>query len=101
MRTTSSLLSLVSLYNIPTTSAAHFSAHVSPALVFYEYVITFEQELAVVWRRKFTLVSLLLIVVRWTLLVEAIILALPQPSEDVRILHVVSQASLTSQFRGL
>ncbi|KIP03869.1 hypothetical protein PHLGIDRAFT_121223 [Phlebiopsis gigantea 11061_1 CR5-6] len=64
------------------TSADHLFVAI-PALVVYEYVITFEQELAVVWRRKFTLVSLLLIVIRWTLLVEAVFLVLPQPSEDV------------------
>ncbi|KIP03866.1 hypothetical protein PHLGIDRAFT_129899 [Phlebiopsis gigantea 11061_1 CR5-6] len=52
-----------------------------PALVFYEYLITFGQELMVVWRRKFTWASVLLVAIRWTILLEAIFLVLPQPSE--------------------
>ena len=54
------------------------------ALIFYEYVITFEREVSVVWRRRLSPSTLLLLTIRWTLLFEAICLVLPQPSLEVR-----------------
>lgn len=65
-------------------SSPIFELTLLAALVVYEFLITFEQELAVVWRRKLTLASVLLIAIRWTILLEAIFLILPQPSETVR-----------------
>ena len=53
------------------------------ALIFYEYAITFAQEVAVVWRQRFSPVSLLLVCIRWTLLLEALFLVLPQPMSHV------------------
>ncbi|EKM56357.1 uncharacterized protein PHACADRAFT_140967, partial [Phanerochaete carnosa HHB-10118-sp] len=41
-------------------------------LVVYEFVITLDQEIAVVWRRKFTLTSLLLLSTRWLMLLNPI-----------------------------
>ena len=37
------------------------------ALVVYEYLITFDREIAVVWNRRWTATSALLVFVRWTM----------------------------------
>jgi hypothetical protein len=64
--------------------------HLNPdaAIIVYEYAITFAQEVAVVWQRKFSFVSLLLIYTRWTLLLEALFLMLPQPTPEVRVASI-------------
>lgn len=49
----------------------------SPALLLYEYAITIDQEWNAVWRRKWTLVSGLLITIRWDMLAFAFISLLP------------------------
>ena len=54
-------------------SVAHGCA--CPVLVIYDYAITFERELAVAWR--FSLTSLLLISMRWTLLFIEILTLTP------------------------
>jgi hypothetical protein len=61
----------------------------------YEYAITFAQEVAVVWQRKFSFVSLLLISTRWTLLLEALFLMLPQPTPEVRVASIRCYMTLT------
>ena len=43
----------------------------------YDYVITFNQEIRTVRQRKPSLVSLLLITTRWTLLLEAVSQLIP------------------------
>ncbi|EKM52093.1 uncharacterized protein PHACADRAFT_199589 [Phanerochaete carnosa HHB-10118-sp] len=55
------------------------------ALIFYEYAILLGQEVTVVWQRKLSPASLLLLTIRWTLLFEAISLVLPQPSPEAAI----------------
>ncbi|EKM52087.1 uncharacterized protein PHACADRAFT_199583 [Phanerochaete carnosa HHB-10118-sp] len=52
------------------------------ALIFYEYAISFGQEMSLVWKRKINPGSCLLLKIRWTLLFEAIALVLPQPSPE-------------------
>ena len=53
-------------------SASYISQLIARAyiagLLLYEYVITFDQEIAVVWKRKFNLASLLLLAARWTMM---------------------------------
>ncbi|KIP06042.1 hypothetical protein PHLGIDRAFT_73255, partial [Phlebiopsis gigantea 11061_1 CR5-6] len=51
-------------------------------LLAYEYIITFDQELSAIWRRKFNATSLLFITVRWTMLFNAALLSIP-PSARV------------------
>ncbi|EKM60189.1 uncharacterized protein PHACADRAFT_246036 [Phanerochaete carnosa HHB-10118-sp] len=51
------------------------------SLVSYEYVITLDREIAAVWRRKFTVTSLLLLAVRW-LMVLGLILQVAQPGDS-------------------
>lgn len=43
------------------------------ALVFYEHAITFQRELTLIWRRKFSIPSLLFICIRYVLLCNAIV----------------------------
>ncbi|KIP07983.1 hypothetical protein PHLGIDRAFT_401780 [Phlebiopsis gigantea 11061_1 CR5-6] len=38
------------------------------ALVVYEYVITWQQEARTIWRRKFTVTSVFLVAIRYTML---------------------------------
>ncbi|EKM48194.1 uncharacterized protein PHACADRAFT_214913 [Phanerochaete carnosa HHB-10118-sp] len=52
------------------------------ALVVYEYLITFDQEVAIVWRRKITLTSAFLVILRWAMVVNAIIANIV-PSTDL------------------
>ena len=57
---------------------------VAPALVVYDYVLTLDQEVDTVWRRRFSVVSLLLVLTRWTLLLNiALNLAPPGPQVTV------------------
>ncbi|EKM57579.1 uncharacterized protein PHACADRAFT_90412, partial [Phanerochaete carnosa HHB-10118-sp] len=41
------------------------------ALIFYDHLITLDQEIRTVWRRKFSIVSLLIVFTRWTLIIQA------------------------------
>ena len=47
------------------------------AMVMYEYLITFEDEVTTVWKRKFNLTSTFLLSVRWTMVVATILWLLP------------------------
>lgn len=42
------------------------------ATVFYDYAITFGDEVRTVWQRKFSVVSLLIVTLRWSLLVGSV-----------------------------
>ena len=44
------------------------------ALICYEYLITLDDEIRTVWRRKFSAVSLLIVSTRWSLLLYAVTL---------------------------
>ncbi|GJE94523.1 hypothetical protein PsYK624_106930 [Phanerochaete sordida] len=57
-------------------TAGYTSAALS-ALVGYEYLITISQEVDSVWRRQFSLTSVLLISTRWVMLVNQIFQWLP------------------------
>ncbi|EKM51717.1 uncharacterized protein PHACADRAFT_102465 [Phanerochaete carnosa HHB-10118-sp] len=78
------------------------------ALVVYEYLITFDQEVAIVWRKKITLTSAFLVIIRWAMVVNAIIANIV-PSTDLvpsssttSIVHVKSvfSALRVSAIRG-
>lgn len=56
---------------------------IRPALVVYEYIITIDQELTLVWRRKWTLVTLLLMANRYLMIGTVIFTISPTP-EQVR-----------------
>lgn len=45
----------------------HDAEQASLALVAYEYLITLDQEVATVWRRKWTATSVLIVSVRWVM----------------------------------
>ncbi|KAL4248674.1 hypothetical protein ABKN59_006270 [Abortiporus biennis] len=53
-------------YSVSGTAAAF-------ALVLYEHIITVDQEVACIWRRKFNAASVLFIVNRYGVLAEAVI----------------------------
>ena len=47
----------------------------------YEYIITFNQEVAVVWERRFSATSVLLIGSRWLMIVFAYLVFYPGPAK--------------------
>lgn len=52
------------------------------ALLLYEFLITFEDEVEIIWRSKVTAVSLLLLLLRWVSMVGyAIVTSLPGTSQ--------------------
>lgn len=58
------------------------------AFILFEYVITLRDEITVIWQRKWSPTSFLLLSIRWTLLVEAIFILLPQPDMQVSYLSL-------------
>ena len=44
------------------------------ALVAYEYLITFGQEVSTIWKRPWTAASALLLLIRWTMVLRQIML---------------------------
>ncbi|EKM56312.1 uncharacterized protein PHACADRAFT_92217, partial [Phanerochaete carnosa HHB-10118-sp] len=60
-------------------------------LVVYEYIITFNQEVAVIWRRKFSLASVLLITTRWIMVLGPILNTTPSAQTWCDILTVKLQ----------
>lgn len=57
------------------------------ALVTYEYLITVQQEVTMVWQRKWTLVTLLFLANRYVIMVIVILQSLPTTAQ-VRLLHL-------------
>ena len=55
------------------------------ALTAHEYVMTLDQEVAAVWRRKWTASSLLLLSVRWVMVFVQVALCIPASSK-VRVM---------------
>ncbi|GJE96338.1 hypothetical protein PsYK624_125320 [Phanerochaete sordida] len=51
------------------------------AVAAYEYIITFDQEVSIVWNRKLNAVSLLLVITRWLMVVEPILAFIPLPTQ--------------------
>ncbi|KIP10104.1 hypothetical protein PHLGIDRAFT_66354, partial [Phlebiopsis gigantea 11061_1 CR5-6] len=47
------------------------------ALTLYEYVVTIDQEVNTVWKRRNNATSMLLLTVRWAMVMNAIIMAVP------------------------
>lgn len=50
----------------------------------YEYLITLDQEIAIVWRRKFALTSVLVLALRWSMVATAILNWVPISTDLVR-----------------
>lgn len=48
-----------------------------PVLAMYEFVITIDQEISAVWRRKLSVASILLFATRWAMVLQAIIALAP------------------------
>ncbi|EKM57575.1 uncharacterized protein PHACADRAFT_192722 [Phanerochaete carnosa HHB-10118-sp] len=48
------------------------------ALIFYDHLITLDQEVRTVWQQSFSIVSLLIVFTRWTLLMQAVFAFIPQ-----------------------
>lgn len=65
------------------------------ALVFYDYLITLDQEVRTVWKQKFSAVSLLILFTRWTLLWQAAVNLIPEGSVASHCYHDVVQLNLT------
>lgn len=81
----SSRMGLSSLYSASVEPLPQFKAdlrnYIFLALTFYEYAITFSQEVATVWRRRLTATSILLITTRWTLVLNAALSFAVSPKE--------------------
>lgn len=72
------------------------------ALTFYEYAITFSQEIATVWRRRLTATSILLITTRWTLVLNAALSFAVSPKEvSVRYRWILVYSRLTFAQPGV
>jgi hypothetical protein len=57
-----------------------FDSQYNPAvLVVYEYVITFDQEVSTIWKRRFIATSILLLSTRWVLVLYQIVPFMPSP----------------------
>ena len=63
------------------TNCASFSLAV---IAFYEYIITFDQELNLVWRRKWTISTILFVIMRYLMLFIALWQGTP-PTNGVRL----------------
>ncbi|GJE98350.1 hypothetical protein PsYK624_145780 [Phanerochaete sordida] len=70
------------------------------ALVAYEYVVTFDQEVACVWQRKFSAASLLLLSTRWVMLLYQIAAIIPrsQSKSDAAVQCSCQQWNAFSQL---
>lgn len=43
------------------------------AVLVYEYIITFDDEVSTIWRRRWTAPSILLLTTRWNMMIQAVI----------------------------
>ena len=50
-------------------------------LVLYEYLITFPDEIRLVWKKPWTLASVLLLSVRWNMVVNSLLDFIPQVAQ--------------------
>lgn len=66
-------------------------------LAMYDYVITVDQEVSSVWKRKINATSVLLLAARWTMVLGAIILYIPSP----QTLTGCKVATAVSEFLAL
>ncbi|GJE98347.1 hypothetical protein PsYK624_145750 [Phanerochaete sordida] len=55
-----------------------YIACATSCLIFYEYLITLDQEVAVVWKKRFTVTSLLILCTRWLMVLDQILSLTPQ-----------------------
>lgn len=56
----------------------------TPALPFYEYIITLQDEVEIVWMNKVSVVTLLLLSTRWNMVLTAILPLVPTTTSEVR-----------------
>lgn len=59
------------------------------ALVIYEFIITFEHEVAIVWRRKLSMTSILLAVIRWSMVVNAVLQNIGVATDKVSLVFLI------------
>lgn len=62
------------------------------ALVLYDYAITMRQEIDTVWRRRVSVISILLMLTRWSLLVTATLMLVPPSPTTCTSLQTASGA---------
>lgn len=67
-------------------------------LSIHEYIITFDREISIVWRRKWSFMSIVLLSTRWVMLVNAITTFLPAHSVQVRRWRAMQNLVLTDVF---
>lgn len=77
-----------------------------PALIAYEHVITFHQEVTVMWKRKWTGATVLFMMNRYLLLVATLLNALPSGPQRVghsgfRFLDVLTGTDTGVRFHVL
>ena len=65
------------------------------ALVLYEYLITFPEEIRLVWKRPWTLVSVLLLSVRWNMVLNSLLDFIPMVAQFLSP-HFVKNANLNT-----
>ena len=66
----------------------------------YEYLITFDQEVAIVWRKRISLTSVLLLVLRWGMVSIVILQNLIITSDEVSYVPADATISFISVFQG-
>ncbi|EKM48691.1 uncharacterized protein PHACADRAFT_202510 [Phanerochaete carnosa HHB-10118-sp] len=73
--------------DVSQTIASNIATFTTSALVFYDYLITLDQEVRTVWQQKFSIVSLLIVSTRWTLILQAASSLLPNGQIRYMISH--------------
>ncbi|GJE99243.1 hypothetical protein PsYK624_154930 [Phanerochaete sordida] len=64
-------------------------------LTVYEFIITFDQEVAVVWSRKLTATSILLLALRWLMVLGPLLQTIPFKGQQMCILSEVLNGFIT------
>ena len=64
------------------TRGLTFTISEPEAMFIYEFVINFDLEVTTVWQRKKTVISILLISIRWTMLANSFLLLSPTSSHS-------------------
>lgn len=77
---------------------ANAIAFATSALVFYDFLITFGQEIRTVWQRRFSVVSLLIVSTRWVLLFEAATVILPNGYMSCTVISWMNEAPILVGF---
>lgn len=81
----------------PPFSVSYETLHL--AWILYEYFITFDQEVAAVWQRKLTGPSVLLLLERWSLLLQSVMNVIPPYRSDISKVIRLSRFPLACSSR--